>query len=131
MDFQESAPVKRAKTGGKAAAVNPFTTVISEIALQVYPAEHKWAGLPVSRTYIEKHANAAAVKTDRNRISRQTSVAGGKNDPPVTVNLDFDDANTEVKKGKETVTEYATRVTFWTVKRQNRPRKATATPVSK
>lgn len=134
MDFQEALPVKRDKSGGRVAADNPFTDVISKIALQVYPEGHAYAGKPVARSYRLVHENTDAVKKDRSRVNRQTADAGKKNTPPVTVRVDFQDDNKDVGVGKNRKTEYATIVTFWTTPPQKRPRKKktdeTSTPVT-
>lgn len=122
MDFEQTTPVKRAKSGGKTAAVNPFATAVAGIALKTYTeGEHK--GKPIALKYVERHKDEAAVKTDRNKIRRQTAEAAKNNTPRVTVYVDFTDNNTVVK-GKPT--EYASTVTFWTVTRQERARKAPA-----
>lgn len=129
MDFEQTAPVKRTKSGGKTAAENPFTKAVADIALKTYTeGEHK--GKPIALKYVERHKDEAAVKTDRNRIRRQTSDAGEKNDPQVTVNTDFQDANAVFKeKGKER-TEYASLVTFWTIPRTKRASKKTTPAAS-
>lgn len=132
MDFEQTTPVTRVKTGGKTPADNPFKDAIATIALKTYedgPAK----GKPIALSFVQAHENADAVKTDRNRIRRQTSDAGKANKPAVTVYVDFADNNTVARDGKSTVTKYASKVTFWTVTRQTRKAKdkTPAAPVSK
>lgn len=104
---------------GRTAEPNPFTEVIKEIAL-VTDKE----GKPVAKSFTVTHeptedARKAAIA----KVKRQTSKAGEKNTPQVTVYV----AGTPVQvKGKDSATE--TTVTFWTVKRQSRPRTPAAAP---
>lgn len=136
MDFEQTTPVTRVKTGGKTPADNPFKKAVADIALKVYTPENAPTpaaiGKPIALSFVQTHEDEAAVKTDRNRVRRQTSDAGKFNDPRVTVYVDFADANTEEGSGKSKVTHYASKVTFWTVTRQTRKAKdkSPAAPVS-
>jgi hypothetical protein len=73
--------------------------------------------VPVAKSFVETHEKGDDVrKTVIARIKRQMSEAGEKNTPQVTVNV-----NAVPAAGKDAATK--TVVTFWTVKRQSRPRK--------
>lgn len=120
--FEDATPVKVEGTGKKPQP-NPFTDVIAAIALKVKDGKPVAKSFPVVVTGDNDEVKAANRKTLENRIRRQMSEAGEKNSTPVTVRTAFADAKNE--KGEpipDTV-----RVTFWTVKRQSRPKPATQT----
>jgi hypothetical protein len=99
---------------GRTAEPNPFTEVIKAIAL-VKDKE----GKPVAKSFTVTHEGTEeARKSAIAKVKRQTSEAGKKNTPAVTVYV----SGTPVQvKGKDSATD--TLITFWTVDRQSRPRK--------
>jgi hypothetical protein len=112
-DFADAAPVKTTG-GGRKAADNPFTEVVSAIALKV---DDK--GKPLAKAFTLNHENTDEDrKKSIEKVKRQLSTAGEKNDPQVTV---MSNATPVQVKGKDSAT--VTVITFWTVKRQIRPRK--------
>jgi hypothetical protein len=124
LQFEDAAPVQRGR-GGRPGTPNPYTDVVAAIALQTYPDGTVIKGVdvsgqPIAKTFTLTHESADAVKTDRQRVNRLMSEAGGKNDPQVTVRVAHEDANTEEQRrpGQAKETVYRTRVTFWTTKRK-------------
>lgn len=130
MEFRDAEYIAPKGGPGKTAEPNPYTDIVSQIALKLNAK-----GKPVAKVATLTHENADARKTDIAKAKRQLSQAGEKNDPLVTVpSVDF-----PVKlpiKGKKfnpedettyTLSDTQTEVTFWTVKRQTRPRKPVAT----
>lgn len=116
--FEEAEYVKPEGTGRKADP-NPFLDVVADIALKTDPK----TGKPVARATVIEH-----VEGDRDkavgRIKRRLSEAGAQNDPPVSVPAVARPVVNPVNK-KESATK--TRITFWTTKRQERPRKSETT----
>jgi hypothetical protein len=119
-EFQDAEPIKVQGTGRKAEP-NPFTEVIAAIALKTKVVDGKV--VPVAKAFTLTHEGTEeARKTAIARTKRQLSDAGAANDPAVTV----PSTPAPVKvgpKGKEKDSATETVVTFWTVKRQTRPRK--------
>lgn len=117
-DFQDAEPVAVTGTGRKAAP-NPFTDVIASIAMKT--GEN---GKPLAKAFV-----AEALPDDRataeGRIRRQMGEAGAANDPAVTVRLHIEDIP-QTGKGAAASKVEKFKVTFWTVKRQTRPRTASA-----
>lgn len=108
---------------GRTAEPNPFTDVIKAIAL-VTDKE----GKPVAKSFTVTHEGTEEARTKAVRkIKSQTSKAGEKNVPAVTVYVVGTPAKTG-PKGKETDSATDTVITFWTVKRQSRPRTPAAAP---
>ncbi len=120
LTFEDAVPVK-SNAGGSNAAPNPFTEVIAAIALKKYTKDDapnpNAVDMPVAKSYVVTHKDEDALKTDRNRITRQISAAGGANSPKVTARRSFEDAHELFTSGanKGKVKTYRTRVTFWTV----------------
>ncbi len=118
--FEDAEPVAVTGTGRKAEP-NPFTEVIAAIAMQT----DEKTGKPVAKRFVQE-AMPNDRKTAENRIKRQMSEAGAANKPPVTVRVDVQDLPT-TSKAKDAAQRF--QVTFWTVRRQERPRTA-STPQS-
>ncbi len=124
MVFEKAEAIPQSGSGRKAEP-NPFTEIIAEIALKKDDSDK-----PEARAFTQEYSHDGSEQAEKeyvtlqNRIKRQMSEAGAANNPPVTVPVRFSDS-APVKNKKNT---HAVRVTFWTVKRQERPR--TATPIS-
>lgn len=120
-EFADAAPVK-VSSKGRPAKPNPFTDVIKTIALKTVKTDG--VDQPVAKSFVQKHEGTEeARKKVLAKVKSQLSRAGEKNDPPVTV---FSTA-TPVKtgpKGREKDSDTDTQVTFWTVPRMFKPRKA-------
>lgn len=111
LTFEDATPVK-VSGSGRTAAPNPYTAIIAEIA-----GKKNGNGEPVAKRFTVEHTPEES-KTVLNRVKRQFSDAGAANNPPVTVRVHIVPAQDAV--GKESSKKSV--VTFWTVKRQERPR---------
>lgn len=116
-EFVDAEPIPAAPSGGgRVAEPNPYTDVIASIALKV---DKK--GKPLAKAFILSHGEDAdsAGKAVR-KVRRQLSDAGDNNTPRVTVPT-RDKPYTDSKTGE--LVPGKTLITFWTVARQERPRK--------
>ncbi len=103
--FEDATPVTITGTGAKKMD-NPFTEIVSQIAWK-----NGKDGKPIAKAFIEEHEdNAEIMKTIHGRIRRLMSEAGRALEVPGTVRIAFE----RVAAG--------TKVTFWVVKLQERPR---------
>lgn len=115
-EFVTAEPVKR-NVPGRTAEPNPFTDVIADIALKVDDA-----GKPLARKFVlDVPGNEDEKFKIMAKVRRQLTKAGHDNDPEVTVFCDFAPHVTGHGVAKKTHTDKCV-VTFWTVKRQLRPR---------
>ena len=131
-EFQDAEYVAPTGGPGRSAEPNPFTQVVQEIALTSTPD-----GKPVAKAFqidhpsrtSEKPEDIAEIKRIEAKIKRQFSLAGEQSTPKVTVKSDISPVKNSVN-GRASATK--SMVTFWTVKRQERPRKpkAVETPAS-
>ncbi len=121
-DFQDAEPIKSTRTGTRKEH-NPFTDVIAAIALKKNENDK-----PLAKTYTIDKLNDKAHASYMLKIRRQLSEAGAANDPSVTVPVRDTPAKLVVA-GKVTSKDdpTKTRITFWTVPRQNREKKNTDT----
>lgn len=124
--FADAQPIKTEGTG-RTAEPNPFLEIVQEIALKTDPE----TGKPVAKAFTVEHKDTAEDrKSVIAKIKRQFSAAGEKSDPKVTVVSKDAPVQESIKGGAKGATvDSATKtlITFWTVKRQNRPRKPAET----
>ena len=121
--FQDAEYVAPAGGPGRAAEPNPYTEIVQAIALEVTTD-----GKPVAKAFQIEHPSRTSEKPEdvtelkriEAKIKRQFSLAGEQSSPKVTVKSDISPVTNPVN-GKASATKSV--VTFWTVKRQERPRK--------
>lgn len=104
--FQDAKPVKGTST--RTAEPNPYANIVQAIALKTDSD-----GDPVAKAFTETVTDADAAEKFIAKVKRQLSEAGAKSDPKVTVRTH----HTVSEDGKNIA------ITFWTVPRQERPRK--------
>lgn len=128
--------VPESNVRGRVAAPNPFIDVIREIAGKTV------FGKPVAKSRVldvpqpdasitDPEARKAALDENREKVvsraRRHLTNAGNIVSPAVTVKVRDVDVKIESGKGKGTVDPTKVRVGFWTVTKQNRPRKPKVT----
>lgn len=115
LTFEDAAPVKSTGTGRKADP-NPFEDIVKSIAGKKVGKNDNGTDpeSPLAKKFTQTlSGNEDEDKTTLNRIRRQLQDAGNLCNPQVTVRV-----HTEPKDKKNVA------VTFWTVKKQARPRTA-------
>lgn len=124
MDFQDAEYIAPAGGPGRDAAPNPYVTtgVIQSIALKTDAN-----GKPVAKATVVEHTDpstddGADLKKVTAKHKRLMSEAGEVTDPPVTVKSIFEPVTNPVNSK---VSATKTKVTFWTIARQKRPRSTT------
>ncbi len=119
IDFQDATPVNA--PAGRKAEPNPFHDVINDIANRSFNE-----GQPVAKSFEFDHETVDNEK-DREKFvakyRRQLADAGNRLVNPVTVRVHFEPVK-KGPKGRETDSATRTKVTFWTVEKQFRPRKS-------
>jgi len=112
-NFEKSVPVTMTGVGAKKMD-NPFTDAVKSIAWKNDEA----TGKPLALSFVEEHDGGEESVTLINRIKRMLQEAGAALETPGTVRRHVE----TVKDGKGKVT--GSRITFWVVKLQERPRKS-------
>lgn len=123
LEFADAEPIQSAGPGRKAGP-NPYSDIIASIALKT----KEDGKTPIAKAFTATHEADGREKAV-DAIRRKMSAAGDANDPKVTVKV----VGTPVMKGpkgRQTESNTETLVTFWTVTKQSRPRKATVQTAS-
>lgn len=123
LTFADAEYVAPAGGPGRERLPNPFDTIVQTIAMKVDEKTKK----PVAKALTFEHPSRASEKPEDAKeieriiakYKRQLSDAGDHSDPRVTVKTNITPAVNPVNK-KPSATKSV--LTFWTVKRQTRPR---------
>ncbi len=122
LTFNDAEPVNT--VAGRKAEPNPFHEVIANIA-----GRTDNGGQPIAKSFVLEHEEVKTAEDREKHIGktrRQLADAGNRLDTPVTVRIHAEPV-TKGPKGRETESSTQTKITFWTVKKQLRPRKPVET----